>query len=191
MGDCGLKGKIVSTLVLMILATPAVVLAEPPPKGGQLPSIMLPIPKSAEERTYLGLSGTGTFRIPQIKADAVIVEFFSMYCPICQKDAPGINELYDKIRKDPDLQDRIKMIGIGAGNSALKWRPQENLWGLFPLFPDADYVIHRACGEVRTFLLHWCGNQKIEFHQVFLSQQGGFPGAQPFLEQILKESGLK
>jgi hypothetical protein len=33
--------------------------------------------------------------------------------------------------------------------------------------------------------------QRDKSHQVFLSQQGGFPGAQPFLQQILKESVLR
>jgi thiol-disulfide isomerase/thioredoxin len=192
MGYCGLKGKVVWALVLVILAAPAVALAEPPSKGGPLPSIVLPVPKSAEERTYLGLSGSGTFKIPQIRADVVIVEIFSMYCPFCQKDAPGINELYDKIQKDPGLRNRIKMIGIGAGNSAFEVETYKKTYGvLFPLFPDADYVVHKACGEVRTPYFIGLRIQADRSHKVFLSQQGGFPGAQPFLEQILKESGLK
>jgi len=192
MGNCGLKCKIVSALLLVILATPAMALAEPPPKGGPLPSIMLPIPKSAEERTYLGLSGAGTFKIPQIRADVVIVEIFSMYCPFCQKDAFGVNELYDKIQKDPDLRNRIKMIGIGAGNSAFEVETYKRTYGiLFPLFPDADYVIHQACGEVRTPYFIGVRIQADKSHNIFLSQQGGFPGAQPFLEQILRESGLR
>ena len=191
-GDCGFKVKIVSALLLVILATPAMVPAEPPRKGGPLPSIMLPIPKSVEEKTYLGLSGTGTFKIPQIRADVVIVEVFSMYCPFCQKDAPGVNEVYDKIQKDPGLRSRIKMIGIGAGNSAFEVETYKKTFEvLFPLFPDADYVIHRACGEVRTPYFIGVRIQKGKSHQVFLSQQGGFPGARPFLEQILKESRLK
>jgi peroxiredoxin len=191
-GNCGLKFKIVWALLLVSLATPAVTLAEPPPKGRPLPSIMLPIPKSAEERSYLGLSGTDTFKIPQIKADVVIIEIFSMYCPICQKDAPGVNELYDKIQKDPDLRNRIKVIGIGAGNSAFEVETYKKTYGvLFPLFSDADYVVHKACGEVRTPYFIGVRIQADKSHKIFLSQQGGFPGAQPFLEQILKESGLK
>ena len=191
-GDCGFKLKIVSALLLVILATPAMAPAEPPPKGDQLLSIMLPIPKSAEEKTYLGLSGTGTFKIPQIRADVVIIEIFSMYCPFCQKDAPGVNEVYDQIQKDPGLRNRIKMIGIGAGNSVFEVETYKKTFEiLFPLFPDADYVIHQASGEVRTPYFIGVRIQKGKSHQVFLSQQGGFPGAQSFLEQILKESGLK
>jgi hypothetical protein len=187
-----LRYRIVWVLILIALMSPAAVLAQALQKGGQLPSIVLPIPKSAEERAYLGLSGTRTFKIPQVKADAVIIEIFSMYCPFCQKDAPGINELYDQIQQDPTLRDKIKMIGIGAGNSTFEVETYKKTYQVpFPLFPDKDYVIHQACGEVRTPYFIGVKIQKDQSHKIFLSQQGGFPGAQAFLEQILKESGLK
>jgi thiol-disulfide isomerase/thioredoxin len=190
--SCILRYGAVGVLLLIALMSAATALAQSLQKGGQLPSIVLPIPKSAEERGYLGLSGTGTFKIPQIKADVVIIEIFSMYCPYCQKDAPGINELYDLIQKNPDLRDRIKMIGIGAGNSAFEVETYKKTFDVsFPLFPDQDYVIHQASGEVRTPFFIGVKIQKDKSHRIFLSQQGGFPGAQPFLEQILKESGLK
>jgi thiol-disulfide isomerase/thioredoxin len=179
-------------LLMIALMSPVVILAQPLQKGGQLPSIVLPIPKSAEEKAYLGLSGSGTFKIPQIKADVVIIEIFSMYCPYCQKDAPGINELYDMIQEAPDLRDRIKIIGIGAGNSAFEVETFKKTFNVsFPLFPDQDYVIHQACGEVRTPYFIGVKIQRDKSHRIFLSQQGGFPGAQPFLEQIVKESDLK
>ena len=179
-------------VLLITLMIPVAILAQALQKGGQLPSIVLPIPKSTEEKTYLGLSGSGTFKIPQIKADVVIIEIFSMYCPYCQKDAPGINELYDMIQKNLDLRDKIKIIGIGAGNSAFEIETFKKTFNVpFPLFPDQDYVIHQACGEVRTPYFMGVKIQQDKSHRIFLSQQGGFPGAQPFLDQILKESGLK
>ncbi|MGD0915291.1 MAG: hypothetical protein ABSB22_02430 [Thermodesulfobacteriota bacterium] len=89
----------------------------PPVQGGALPVINLPIPKNFDEKDYLGLSGDGQFKIPQIKAKLVIVEIFSMYCPFCQKEAPRINELYQVIESNPELKTKIKLIGIGAGNS--------------------------------------------------------------------------
>ena len=35
---------------------------------------------NAAAKNYLGLGGSGTFTIPKIKADTVIIEIFSMYC---------------------------------------------------------------------------------------------------------------
>jgi len=102
---------LISTLTLATLAA-----NKPPEKGEQLPVINLPIPENPQEKNYLGVSGSGLFKIPQIKARIVIVEFFSMYCPICQKAAPGANDLYRLIEKNPDIKNKAKLIGIGAGN---------------------------------------------------------------------------
>ena len=51
----------------------------PPPEGGVLPDITLSVPKSPEHQEYLGLAGKNTFKIPDIKAEVVIIEIFSMY----------------------------------------------------------------------------------------------------------------
>jgi hypothetical protein len=57
-----------------------VVADNPIPKVGEvLPSIKLKMPEKAEYRNYLGLSGSGEFSIPDIKAQVVIIEIFSMY----------------------------------------------------------------------------------------------------------------
>ena len=184
--------RVLWILFMIALMSPVATLAQALQRGAQLPSIVLPVPKSAEEKAYLGLSGSGTFKIPQIRSDVVIIEIFSMYCPHCQKDAPGINELYNLIQKNPDLRDRIKMIGIGAGNSAFEIETFKKTFSVsFPLFPDPDYVIHQACGEVRTPYFIGVKIQRDKSHWIFLSQQGGFPGAQSFLEQILRESEMR
>src|SRR4030067_1771351 len=91
-----------------------------PVKGGKLPVISLPIPKNSVEKIYLGLSGDGFFKIQQIKAKAVVIKVFNLYCPICQSTASAMAELYHRIEKNPDLQGKMKLIGIGAGNNLLE-----------------------------------------------------------------------
>ncbi|MBW2602227.1 MAG: hypothetical protein JRD47_09970 [Deltaproteobacteria bacterium] len=44
-----------------------------------LPEINLPVPKNPAHRSYLGLSEEGNFKIPQIKADVVIIEILNVY----------------------------------------------------------------------------------------------------------------
>jgi thiol-disulfide isomerase/thioredoxin len=176
-----------STFVFSALAA-----NKPPEKGEVLPAINLPIPKNPEERNYLGLSGSGLFKIPQIKAKAVIVEIFSMYCPFCQKDAPGVNELYRLIENNPDIKNKIKLIGIGAGNSPYEVEVFKKTYNvLFPLFPDKAFTIHKACGEVRTPYFMVVKINEDGTHQIVHAQLGGYPGAEPFLELVLKASGLK
>lgn len=182
----------VMTILSLGLGFSALTANKPPEKGEVLPVINLPIPKNPVEKGYLGLSGDGFFKIPQIKANVVIVEIFSMYCPYCQKDAPGVNELYNVIDNNPDLKNKIKLIGIGAGNSSYEVEVFKKTYTVpFPLFPDKDFTIHKACGDVRTpyFIVVKINNDGT--HQIVHSQLGGYPGAEPFLELVLKSSGLK
>ena len=120
--------------------------------AGALAGFRFSIPDNAGAKNYLGLKGTDTFTIPQIKADTVIIEIFSMYCPICQAEAPVVNELHRLIEKTPSLKGKVKLIGIGAGNSAFEvevFRKKYNI--LFPLFPDEKYGIQKALsGPIRT-----------------------------------------
>jgi hypothetical protein len=78
-------GKAVNVLPVMLViflflsAGTALAAVQPPPEGGVLPDMEFSVPKNPEHREYLGLNGKDTFRIPEIKADVVIVEIFSMY----------------------------------------------------------------------------------------------------------------
>lgn len=164
---------------------------EPPPVGGVLPDLNLPIPENPGERQYLGLSGKGTFKLPKIKADVVIVEIFSMYCPYCQREAPAVNELYQLIQKDEQARDRVRLIGIGAGNSPFEVDVFRSTYGVpFPLFPDADFAVHNALGKVRTPYFIAFKINKDGTHKVIHSKVGSFGDPEQFLRAILKDSGL-
>ncbi len=52
---------------------------KPPAEGGVLPEIVLSVPEKPELQQYLGVTGKKTFTIPEIKAEVVIIEIFSMY----------------------------------------------------------------------------------------------------------------
>ncbi|MDI6761657.1 MAG: TlpA disulfide reductase family protein [Thermodesulfobacteriota bacterium] len=182
----------VLTILLLTLVSPVLPANKPPAKGETLPVFNLPIPKSPAEKGYLGLSGDGLFKIPQIKARVVIVEIYSMYCPYCQKDAPGINEFYQLIEKSSNLKSKIKMIGIGAGNTSFEVEVFKKTYQVpFPLFPDKDFTIHKASGEVRTPYFIVIKINDDGTHQIVHAQLGDYPGAEPFLEIVLKASGLK
>ena len=164
----------------------------PPVKGGVLPRMRLPIPKDPGEKRYLGLSGSDFFRIPQIKAKVVIIEIFSMYCPQCQKIAPGIEEFYRIIENDPDLKDKIKLIGIGAGNSYYEVEVFKKAYHTsFPLFPDNDFTIHKALGDVRSPYFIAIRINQDGTHKVVHSELDSFKEAHEFLELIITASGLK
>ena len=164
----------------------------PPVKGDVLPNMKITVPQDAIDRSYLGLERSGTFTIPQIKATIVIVEIFSMYCPYCQKEAPEINRLYSIIEGNPNLKDKVKLIGIGAGNSSFEVGVYKKKYNVpFPLFPDEDFSIHKCIGEVRTPYFLGVKINDDGTHRIFYSQLGKFKGAESFLELMLRESGLK
>ncbi len=170
----------------------ALAASEPPAEGSVLPPMKLSVPKSPEEKSYLGIKGEDSFTIPQIKANVVIIEIFSMYCPYCQKEAPLVNELYDTIEKNPNLKGKIKIIGVGAGNTPFEVDVFRDKYQIhFPLFPDADFTIHKACGEVRTPYFIGVKIHEDGTHKVIYSKLGTIQDANQFLELILKLSGLK
>ena len=51
----------------------------PPAVGGVLPEFSLPVPENDDHQSYLGVAGKEDFSIPEIKAEVVIIEIFSMY----------------------------------------------------------------------------------------------------------------
>jgi len=164
----------------------------PPAKGAQLPNTDLPVPNDPAERLYLGLSGKGSFQIPEIKAKVVIIEIFSMYCPYCQREAPEVNKLYQAIEGDHDLRGKIKIIGIGAGNSQFEVGVfRENYKVPFPLFPDEDFSLHKRFGETRTPYFIAIQINEDRSHKVIYSKLGGTQGAEQFLKQITQLSGLE
>lgn len=181
-----------SAICFSIFSHPAQAVHSSSIKADVLPTIKLPIPQGPEEKTYLGLSGEGYFKIPQIKAQIVIVEVFSMYCPHCQKGAPRVNELYEAIEKNRQLKNKIKLIGIGAGNSSYEVAVFKRTYNIpFPLFADGDYVIHKALGEVRTPCFVGIRNNEDGTYKVFCSKIGGFEKVEEFLELMLNLSGWK
>lgn len=183
------------TFVAMMLFASSSIFASgniTPQVGSTFPSIEFPKPSDSKLLNYLGLSGSGNFKINQIKADVLIVEIFSMYCPYCQGEAPNINNLYKAIESNASLKGKIKIIGIGIGNSTFETDIFKNKYKIeFPLLPDGDFKLHKIIGEVRTpyfFVIKLKGKKPSE---VIYSKLGALGNIEAFLAEIVKSSGLK
>jgi peroxiredoxin len=160
--------------------------------GGGFPDIKMVKPADSDDLKYLGLSGSGTFSVEDIKAQALIIQIFSMYCPYCQKDAPNVNRLFDLIEKTSHLKGKIKMIGIGAGNSSFEVKTFKRKYQVeFPLIPDGDFKIHRLIGEVRTpyfIVLKMRGQKKPE---IVFSKLGAHESIDAFLGEVIRLTDIR
>lgn len=166
--------------------------AQPPPEGGVLPNVTLPVPPDAAEASYLGVESKKSFNIPEIKADVVIVEIFSMYCPYCQKEAPILNHLYEDIAKDEAVRNKVKLVGIGAGNTPFEVKTFKEKYKVpFPLFADADFSLHQVFGDVRTPYFMVIKINRDGSHKVIYSEAGSIGSPQDFLKLVLKKAGMK
>jgi len=77
--------------------------------------IALSPPDSAQTQTYLGLDAMKTFKVSDIKAKIVVIEFMSARCPHCQANAPIMNDIYKMIQADSGLAD-VKVIAIAVAD---------------------------------------------------------------------------
>lgn len=159
--------------------------------GDPLPNITLPVPKSLAHQEYLGLTGSGSFHIPDIKADLVIIEILSMYCPHCQREAPRVNKLYQIIEKHPTASGRVKVIGIGVGNDRYEVDLFIKKYDIeFPLFADEDYTVHQQCGKPGTPYFFGVKLNAGARYEIIHTQAGGFENPDDFLKVMLEKSGL-
>jgi peroxiredoxin len=156
-------------------------------------SFSLSVPDSADHRAYLGLNDSRTFTLDQIKADVVILQIFSMYCPICQREASKVNGMYEQVAADPKMSQRIRFIGIGAGNSAFEVDFYKKTYQVpFPLFADEDFVIHKQLKEVGT--PHFIGlaitPDTPKGYTVFYARSGEVGDPEVFINRLIESSGL-
>ncbi len=187
----GMLLRVAAIVLSLVLLNSQPLAARTPQKGDVLPDIAIPVPPDDADKDYLGIKGGGFFKIPWIKARAVIIEIFSMYCPYCQREAPEVNRLFNLIENDPALKGKIKLIGLGTGNTNFEVEVFKKKYNVpFPLVPDEEFTVHKGFGEVRTPYFIGVRINADGTHQVFYSKLGGFGGAEEFLKLVVQSSGL-
>lgn len=117
-------------------------------EGMALPAVEMSMPESAEFKQYLGLEDLKSFSLSKIQCKLIFIEAFSTFCPICHKNAPLLNNLYQIIEGDPELSKDIKVIGVAAGNKYFQidaYRDQFKV--AFPIIEDPYLKFHKGIGS--------------------------------------------
>ncbi len=111
---------------------------------------------SKEERAYLGIPQKKSFFFKEIHGNLILIEFISVYCVSCQRQAPIFNELYSSIEKDPRLRGRVKMIAVAAGNNLNEVEIYKKTYQVpYPILADPKFDAHIAVGSPRTPFTIW------------------------------------
>ena len=116
---------------------------------------------SKEEQTYLEVPSNRPFTFQEIQGELILVEFLSVYCVNCQRQAPILNSLYFNIEKDKALRGKVKIIGIAAGNNLReveKFKKEYNV--AYPILSDVRFDAHTAVGSPRTPFSIWVRKER-------------------------------
>ncbi|MEN6374378.1 MAG: TlpA disulfide reductase family protein [Smithella sp.] len=185
---------LISVILFLCLAVAAGATGNTPPKvGSPLPEMELLKPNNFADSKYLGLSYFGkTFKVSQVKAKVVVIQIYSMYCPYCQAEAPNVNRLYGLIENNPSLKNKIKIIGIGVGNTPFEVGTYKKKYTVpFPLISDENFKIHKILGEVRTPYFIAAKITADGRTEVIYSRLGALENNDLFLAQLAKSASMK
>jgi len=154
------RARILSAIVMMLISLASEVVnasQELTVNSDILTNLKFDSPENLADKKYLGLKDGPKFKLSQIETKYLLIEIFSMYCPICQRDAKSVNQLYDLVQTVPGLRENVRIVGIGTGNTPYEVNVFKKKFNVsFPLVADDNFVVQKALShDIRTptFLL--------------------------------------
>ena len=119
--------------------------------GDLFPKTSFPNLFTSEEKKYLGIGVKKTFSTDEIQSDLVIIKFLNTNCTYCIRLLPTFKEIYRLVEDDQSLKAKIRMIGIGAGDTLMELKElKKNHPVPYPVVADTDFKAHKAVGEPRV-----------------------------------------
>jgi peroxiredoxin len=109
----------------------------------------LPAPGDPADLAALGLpEDSGPFSIEDLPGRQVVLIFFDLYCPVCQKSASNKNRLWDAIRS---MNNPVVLLGVGYGDTAFEVGLFQKKFEVeFPCVPDREKTEAARLGINKT-----------------------------------------
>jgi peroxiredoxin len=187
--------KMMRNLIMCVIlfgVIPICCYAAPPEQdySAAITKVKLKLPDDPGAGASLGIRQKDAWiTLNDIDAEVIIIEIFSMYCPFCQRHAPMTNKLQTAIEARSDTRGKVRLIGIGVGNTPYEVKFFKKKYGIqFPLFDDANSAVLKSLPGIRTpyyFAIRKTGGSL----SVFFTQQGAFEDPEKFLDTVLNKSG--
>ena len=162
-------GRVSTQTYLLSVFLASVFLVHPVASAGTKPmGFAIPFPNLAfeqtlsnEEQAYLEVPTGPSFTFREIRGELILVEFLSVYCVNCQRQAPVLNGLYSSIDQDKTLKGKVKIIGIAAGNNLREVAHFKKEYKVsYPILSDIRFHAHEAVGSPRTPFSIWVRKER-------------------------------
>ncbi len=117
------------------------------------------------------------------KAEVVVLNFFDMYCPKCQKDAKYVTALHHTVQRQK-LGSKIQFYAIGWNNSPLEAEMYRRRYNVtYPVLPDKTRILSSRFGKFRPPLLIALKKQGGQWTEFYRTRSVGNKSAE-ILRQI-------
>lgn len=183
---------IVPLLLLFFVVQASAQAPAPAGRNVPFPAFQLPATQNELEAAYLGVPEAAPFSVGQIRAQVVLIEIMSAYCPYCQRVAPLVDDVYARIEKDHALKGKIKMIGIGMTNTPFELDTFKKKFNVpFPLFADPSGEISKKFNVPGTPTFIGARLDGKGGAQEIFFRPGAFKDTDQFMAELTKATGLK
>ena len=153
------------------------------PANLDLAKVTLIAPSSAEAKHYLGLREKRTFPLSEIKAKFIVLGYYGIKCPYCHEQAPISNQVYDMIRRDPQLERDVRMLGVIVGSNPTDTAAYAKKYQIqYPMTNDPFMDIYRKLNKPKVPLTLVLTNDG----KILLSVTGVMRDPAEFVKKIKK-----
>jgi len=139
--------SVVLACLLYLLCIPAALALN---IGDPFPDFTVDNTLSRENSAYLKMPYKGKVQLSKIPHEVIILEFLNVYCHTCRMQVSIFNELKSAIAKDPDLRDKVCLLGLAVGNSLQEIADFTTEFGVqYPVLSDQDKTLFNSTGNIR------------------------------------------